>query len=100
MSAIVSAVLMVEPDTFGFDIQTAASNAFQHEARAGADAVRAAARHEFEAVVAALRQFGVDVMVYRHADDVVRPNAVFPNNWLTTWLDGRVFLYPMATESR
>jgi hypothetical protein len=62
--------------------------------------IAARAMAEYRAVVAALKDFGVNVWSYAHTDGLARPNAVFPNNWLTTWPDGRVFLYPMATPSR
>jgi hypothetical protein len=100
MSNIAAAVLMVEPTTFGFDEETARSNVFQHRSRVSAAGARADATAEYHAVVQALRGFGVEVVSYRHDDHVPRPDAVFPNNWLTTWPDGRVFTYPMAAAAR
>jgi hypothetical protein len=100
MSLLASAVLMVEPTTFGFDEQTAATNVFAHDSHNSAQVITSAALAEYAAVVAALSEFGVDVVSYAHRDGVTRHDGVFPNNWLTTWPDGRVFLYPMATPSR
>ena len=91
---------MVEPTTFGFDEQTAETNAFASKPGKNAGDTTALAMAEYRAVVAALKDFGVNVWSYAHTDGIARPNAVFPNNWLTTWPDGRVFLYPMATPSR
>jgi hypothetical protein len=100
MSTVASAVLMVEPTTFGFDEQTAETNVFASQPGNNAGDVEALVMAEYRAVVAALKGFGVNVWSYAHADGAPRPNAVFPNNWLTTWPDGRVYLYPMATPSR
>lgn len=97
---IAAAVLMVEPSTFGFDEQTAETNAFQTNVELSAREIGSRVRAEFHVCVEALRSAGVDVLVHDFEDGVARPNAVFPNNWLSTWPDGRVYLYPMATASR
>lgn len=93
-------VMMIRPVAFRSNPQTAASNAFQDvdampDARAHAGAVA-----EFDAVVSALRGAGVRVLV---ADDTLeppRPDAVFPNNWISTHDDGAVVLYPMHALNR
>ncbi len=100
MSHIASAVLMVQPTTFGYDAETAKTNAFQHHPNSAAAAVTARAGAEFEGMVAKLRAAGITVVVFRDPANEPKPNAVFPNNWLSTWADGRIFLYPMATASR
>ncbi len=97
---VASAVLMVEPNTFGFDQETAETNAFQHKLGTAAATVTGRAMAEYDAVVEALTNFGVDVVTYAHDVLSCRPNAVFPNNWMTTWPDGRVYTYPMAHASR
>jgi hypothetical protein len=96
-----SAVMMVQPDGFGFDSQTAATNAFQNDISVSTEEIRSLARKEFTDMVTSLRKNGIQVVVFKDQENVAsKPNAVFPNNWLSTWPDGRVFLYPMATESR
>jgi hypothetical protein len=100
MSIVASVVLMVEPTTFGFDEQTAATNVFAHNSSSSTVSTTSAALAEYAGVVSALRQFGIEVVSYVHRDGVTRHDGVFPNNWLTTWPDGRVFIYPMATPSR
>lgn len=95
-----SAVLMIQPNTFGFDNDTAVTNRFQHRQSASPAAITARAMEEFAHVYDGLTRFGIDVVTYAHELSTYRPNAVFPNNWLTTWPDGRVFVYPMAHASR
>jgi len=96
-----SAVIMVRPTSFGFNKQTAQTNSFQHHLSLSQAELRARAEAEFAAIVAGLRQHDIHVTVFDDPDHAQRkPDAVFPNNWLSTWPDGRVFLYPMATESR
>lgn len=94
------AVLMVRPRSFGFDEQTARTNAFQNEAVLPQPEVLRRANDEFNRMVDSLRAHDIYVHVYEDADPLPKPNAVFPNNWFSTWPDGKLFLYPMATESR
>lgn len=94
------AVLMVRPTSFGFDEQTAQSNAFQHKPTANQRVTLKHANEEFQRAVDTLAAHNIDVVVFEDEPAPAKPNAVFPNNWLSTWPDGRIFLYPMATESR
>jgi hypothetical protein len=95
-----SALLMVRPTTFGFDGETAASNAFQHKPSVSGSTVRERALTEFDAAVKTLQKHDIDVTVFEDPDSTEKPDAVFPNNWLSMWPDGHVYLYPMAAESR
>lgn len=100
ISQSAAAMLMVRPASFGFDTQTAQTNTFQHVIGESSAAVRRHAEAEFDAFVQVLRSHDIEVVVFDDAPTPPKPNAVFPNNWLTTWSEGRVYLYPMATESR
>lgn len=92
--------MMVRPKHFGFDHTTAASNAFQDENGADAtEAISAAAIVEFDNAVAKLRVNGVKVHVIEDTDTPKKPNAVFPNNWIS-FHEGKVILYPMLAENR
>ncbi len=92
------AVLMIRPARFGSNPETADSNRFQ-QGGATVDAAETA-RLEFDGLVARLREAGVDVQV---ADDTLeppKPDACFPNNWVSFHADGSVVLYPMMAPSR
>jgi len=95
-----SAVLMVRPTSFGFNEQTALTNAFQNHTNLSADEVHTRANQEFTNMVAKLRENDMHVTVFEDSDTQPKPDAVFPNNWFSTWGDGHVYFYPMATESR
>ena len=88
-------VLMVRPASFGFHAEAAESNVFAH---GGADV--SGALREFEAVVEALDNAGVEVLVLEDTPAPTKPDAVFPNNWVSFHADGAMVLYPMATEAR
>jgi hypothetical protein len=98
--SVADAVFMVEPTSFGFDEQTALSNVFQKHIDSSAVEITTRAQAEFDSFVATLRAHNIEVIMFRDTDFQPKPNAVFSNNWLSTWPDGRVFLYPMATASR
>ena len=105
MSPLASAVLMIRPAAFGFNAETAASNRFQRDAGqrdagGSAPSVAAAARSEFDALAAALRSEGVATCIVEDVCPPVRPDAVFPNNWVSFHEDGCVVLYPMQAPSR
>ncbi|MCW5936256.1 MAG: hypothetical protein KIT11_02990 [Fimbriimonadaceae bacterium] len=90
-------VLMVLPNTFGFDEETAKTNTFQ-EPIFDRKVVQTA-REEVLGLSRTLEGAGVRVLLYEDTDRDPLPNAVFPNNWLITTNDGYC-LCPMATPSR
>jgi hypothetical protein len=92
-------VMMIRPAAFGFNPETAASNRFQQNAGAASDAANTAI-DEFDAAVRALRSEGVQVCVIEDAPEPKRPDAVFPNNWVSFHRDGTVVLYPMESPTR
>jgi len=88
---------MVRPAAFGYNRETAASNAFQ---QAGAADDAAKARAEFDAFARALAGEGVTVCVAEDTPTPAKPDAVFPNNWVSFHADGTLVLYPMEARSR
>jgi hypothetical protein len=93
------AVLMIRPSQFFPNPETAADNAFQRDAR-DTEKLTAAARREFDEAVASLRKHGITVHVIEDSVLPEKPDAVFPNNWISTHADGRVALYPMFSRAR
>ena len=92
------AVLLVRPAAFGFNAEAAQSNVFSHASSDPEFASRAAA--EFETFAGKLSDAGVEVLVLDDTADPAKPDAVFPNNWMSTHADGTIALYPMATAPR
>src|SRR5262245_30074771 len=93
------AVLMVRPDRFGHNAETARSNFFQHTTIAPNDDADQALR-EFDALAQALARAGVRVVEFAGQRDAGLPDEVFPNNWLTLHADGTAVLYPMLAPNR
>lgn len=91
---------MVSPATFGFNAETATTNRFQHAPHAGDSPAQASALREFNAAVATLRTAGLAACVVPDSSFPPKPDAVFPNNWVSFHEDGTVVLYPMRDPSR
>jgi hypothetical protein len=95
-----NSVLMIRPCRFYPNPETATDNAFQSRVSCAADELDAAARKEFDAVVQTLRAAGVSVHVFEDTAQPEKPDAVFPNNWISTHHDGRIALFPMYSALR
>ena len=92
---------MVRPAGFAFNSQTAPSNVFQRglPAAEAAEAHRLACR-EFDGLSGALQRAGVEVIVASDTPEPCKPDAIFPNNWLSFHADGTVVLYPLMSLNR
>lgn len=93
-------VVMISPDQFGFNPQTAASNNFQHKLDISAQEIQKRAMSEFENMVVLLRSKGVDVLTLPSRRGVVTPDAVYPNNWFSHHAGGILIVYPMLAPNR
>jgi hypothetical protein len=95
-----NSVLMIRPSRFYPNPETAADNAFQRNADRDSGALTLMARKEFDAAVQTLRAGGVNVHVFEDTPEPEKPDAVFPNNWVSMHHDGRVVLFPMYSALR
>lgn len=101
MKQTTSTILMVRPANFGYNAQTAVSNAFQQKDTSVAkDEIKQLAVEEFDNFVDKLRDNGIQVTVVQDSEIPVKPDAVFCNNWISTHTNGTMILYPMLTENR
>lgn len=100
MMQITDTILMVRPAQFRMNEQTVVNNFFQEDLEMTQDAITKKAQEEFDTFVQTLRGVGIHVIVFQ--DDLVSdtPDAVFPNNWISTHGDGTVAVYPMFAENR
>ncbi len=94
--------MLVRPAHFGFNPETARNNRMAVSASGtGSQGLAAvAALAEFDALHRALRTAGVRCCVVPDSAQPVKPDAVFPNNWVSFHADGSVVLYPMYAPNR
>ncbi len=99
---IAKAILMVRPDDFGFNEQTAVDNEFQHKPDLDPEKLKRRALNEFAESVSKLEAQGIEVIPFVRSgtNKALLPDAVFPNNWFATDADGTITVFPMATPNR
>ena len=97
-----SHILMIRPVRFGFNEETAESNAFQNAEIAAntKDIAQQDALEQFDNMVAQLRVSGIDVLVYEDMEEPHKPDSIFPNNWVSFHQSGKIVLYPMQAANR
>lgn len=97
---IPGSVVMIRPSSFGYNEETAGSNAFQSAVKKSPEEIRKKAAGEFDGLVRKLKAASVDVFVFDETPDGDMPDAVFPNNWISFQPDGSIVLYPMLAANR
>ncbi len=95
---------MIRPASFGFNEETAGSNAFQKNLPEASAEVSKKAIEEFDGFVQDLRAAEINVIVIDDTKEPPKPDAVFPNNWFSTHiLDNKerlIITYPMQSKLR
>src|SRR5260370_30764046 len=92
---------MVRPACFGIKPETADRNAFQQAADSpDATETQRLVLTEFDGLARALLRAGVEVLIAPDTPHPVKPDAIFPNNWVSFHFDGTVALYPMLAPNR
>lgn len=93
-------MLLVRPAAFGFNSETAPSNRLQGRLALSPQQAQQWAAAECLTLAQRLREAGVAVCVAEDEPEPPKPDAVFPNNWVSWHADGTVVLYPMLAPSR
>ncbi len=92
---------MVRPARFGYNEETAGDNAFQSSGGKHSPAeIQSKAIDEFDAFVQKLQKQDIDVIVAQDSDIPEKPDAVFPNNWISFHENGVLITYPMFSPKR
>ena len=101
MQQTTNTILMIRPENFRMNTQTAVNNHYQQELKNMLPAaINAKAQQEFDTFVDVLIKAGVNVIVVNDTKDTDTPDALFPNNWISFHENGDVAIYPMFAENR
>ena len=100
MNQAATTVLMIRPASFGYNAETAASNAFQSTIALSQKQIQQKALEEFDNFVQILRSKKIEVIVLEDTPQPLKPDAVFPNNWFCTLHDATIVLFPMQAANR
>jgi hypothetical protein len=91
---------MVRPAAFAYNAETAETNFFQQNHSYTATELQQKALKEFDAMVNVLKHNDINVVVIDDTIDPIKPDAVFPNNWLTVDHNGIIDVFPLQARSR
>jgi len=94
-----SEVIMVRPGKYMFNTDSTLTNHYQDTSMSNME-WQELAMHEFDRAVYTLRDNTVKVTVFQDTETPIKPNAIFPNNWISCHQTGEVVLFPMATPNR
>ena len=97
---IASTILMIRPAAFGFNEETAVNNFFRTGLSISKEQVQQQALQEFDIMIETLHNHDIPVIVINDTAEPVKPDAIFPNNWLSTSPSGIVNVFPMYAVSR
>ena len=98
---ITDTLMMIRPLHFGYNEETATNNAFQSDdSEMTVDEISEKAIEEFDDFVNKLRNAGVKVEVIEDTADPLKPDSVFPNNWISFHQSGGIITYPMFSKIR
>ncbi len=102
VSRTTDTVLMVRPYDFGFNEETGLDNEFQNRPTGSEEEINLKANREFQGMVDRLRAEGITVLILEKPETAYErtPDAIFPNNWISTEHDGTLLTYPMAAMNR
>jgi hypothetical protein len=98
-SQVPDCLFMVRPAAFGYNSDTASTNAFQ-QADANVENIQEIALAEFDAAVETIRKANIEVLVVQDTPLPEKPDAIFPNNWFSIHSDGKLVVYPILAPNR
>jgi hypothetical protein len=92
---------MIRPASFGYNEETATNNVYQQKPDNTDNAtIQQQALIEFDAFANKLTEAGVNVIRVSDTPEPPKPDALFPNNWISFHEDGTVVFYPMYAANR
>ena len=96
-----SNIMMVRPASFQFNHETAESNEFQNNIEhLSREEILWMAQTEFDTMVTELTSHKINVLVIEDTVTPEKPDAIFPNNWISMGQDGTMTIFPMKTKNR
>ena len=99
MNQICNHILMIEPAAFKFNSETATNNFYQNN-KLSESRSQQLALQEFSNFIEKLKDKGISTTVFKDTKIPIKPDAIFPNNWVSFHENGVVILFPMWAKNR
>ena len=93
-------IFLIKPSSFTFNSETSISNTFQAPLSESKETIQQKVLAEFDAFANKLTAKGIQVHVFNDTVFPEKPDAIFPNNWISFHQDGTLILYPMLAHNR
>lgn len=93
-------ILLIKPYCFQYNTETESSNLFQQQLVENKEDIIQKAILEFTNFAQQLINIGINVTIIDDTSAPEKPDAVFPNNWISFHENGKIVLYPMLAENR
>lgn len=90
---------MLRPKNFGFNIETKVTNSFQHKINESPEIIKEKALMEFNNMANNLIEQNVNIDIIEDKSEIL-PDAIFLNNWLSFFPDGKLIIYPVKNKIR
>ena len=99
---VTDTIMMIRPSCFAFNASTAVDNVYQNSYKDNMleSEISEKASFEFDEFVNVLKSEAVNVIQFTDLYKNNTPDSIFPNNWISTHIDGSVWLYPMLSINR
>ncbi len=95
-----NSIFLIKPCCFQYNFETEISNSFQQQLPVNKSDITLKAINEFNNFALELENNGLDITIIDDTTLPEKPDAVFPNNWISTHENGKLILYPMLAENR
>lgn len=94
-------LMMIKPAAFGANTETASSNVYQETSiNVSDEEAQAKAAEEFGNLLTELQEHNIEVRMFNDTQLPKKPDAVFPNNWISFHEDKKIAVYPMYSKVR
>ncbi|MCB9033612.1 MAG: amidinotransferase [Chitinophagales bacterium] len=94
-------LMMIRPANFSYNIETAQNNYFQNNiSNNNNNNIQEEALIEFDRMTSLLLKNNISITIINDTITPIKPDAIFPNNWISTHSNRTIFLYPMYSKNR
>ncbi len=101
MKQTTSNLLLIRPFRFFSNPETSVNNYFQANIFSENDVdISKKALIEFDDFLKTLQRNHLSVFLFHDFEKPITPDCVFPNNWISTYEDGKIFIHSMFAKNR